>query len=215
MTMKKLKVNEIFCSIQGEGIMVGVPMNFIKFTKCNLKCKWCDTDFKEGKEISLEEILEKLNSNIGWVSLTGGEPLMERNLLSLIKRLKEENYKILLETNGTKFDKNIFEESDFVSIDLKTPSSGNSTYSKEVFSYALKNPNKTQFKVVVKNLDDDLGFFEKVYQEGESYDNWIIQPEWSSYKERAGDYETSYGMIIKKFPNVRLIPQVHKIMKMK
>ncbi len=99
----KFRINEIFQSIQGEGLLVGVAMNFIRFTKCNLECKWCDTDFREGKEMVVGEILGKLNSNFEWVSLTGGEPLMEKNLSSLIGKLKEKKYTIFLETNGTIF----------------------------------------------------------------------------------------------------------------
>lgn len=170
----------------------------------------CDTNFKEGKEMTIEEILKKLNSNIEWVSLTGGEPMLEKNLIFLIKKLKEKEYKIFLETNGTKFDENVFFESDFISIDLKTPSSGNSFFEKRVFSYALKNQRKTQLKLVIQN-ENDIKFFKKFYEKNkkEKYKNWILQPEWSSRKK------LKYNEIINSFPRVRIIPQVHKILNIK
>jgi 7-carboxy-7-deazaguanine synthase len=204
----KFKVNEIFSSIQGEGIFVGSPMNFIRFTRCNLNCEYCDTNFKEGNGMGVGEILERLNKRVKWVSLTGGEPMMEENLISLVKKLKEENYKIFLETNGTFFDEKIFSNSDFISIDLKTPSSGNSYFEKEVFSYALEHPKRTQLKVVIQK-EKDLKFFEKLYEGNEDYKNWILQPEWSFRKK------LNYKEIIYEFPKVRIIPQVHKILKVR
>ncbi len=92
----KFRINEIFSSIQGEGIFVGKAMNFIRFTKCNLKCNWCDTDFKKGNKMEVSEIIKKLNSALHWVSLTGGEPMLEENLLHLIKKLKQKNFKIFV-----------------------------------------------------------------------------------------------------------------------
>lgn len=203
----KFFINSIFQSIQGEGLFIGTPMNFIRFTKCDKSCNWCDTDFKEGKEMTMNEILEKLNSKFQWVSLTGGEPMLEDNLFTLIKKLKEKKYNVFLETNGTLFDEKVFSESDFVSIGLKVPSSGNSFFDKEVFSYAIKNPEKTQLKVVIQN-DADISFFRGIYKKNKSYGNWILQPEWSAIGKLA------YIEIMEKFPKVRIIPQVHKILKL-
>lgn len=163
----------------------------------------CDTNFREGVEMRIEEILEELNERLEWISLTGGEPLLEKNLSFLIQRLKEKNFKILLETNGTKFDKNIFNECDFISVDLKPPSSRNEGYNEDVFSYCLKNPEKTQMKIVIQN-EEDLNFFKRIYSVG--YENWILQPEWSVTKE------LNYEKIIDLFPKVRIIPQIHKLM---
>lgn len=204
----KFRINEIFYSVQGEGILVGMPMNFIRFTQCNLECSYCDTDFREGEEMAEEEILQKLNSNIEWVSLTGGEPMMEENLLPLMKKLKEQGYKIYLETNGTKFDEEIFSGADFISIDVKGPSSGNSIFKPEVVNYALTHSRKTQLKVVVQGKEDEE-FFEGIYKGREDYKNWVLQPEWSSRKK------LNYERMMEKFPQVRIIPQVHKILNLR
>lgn len=206
----KYLVKEVFSSIQGEGLLVGTPMNFIRFTKCNLRCVWCDTDFSGGKKQSIKEITKKLNPKIRWVSLTGGEPLLEENLLSLIKALKNKNYKVYLETNGSIYDRKIFDSCDYISLDLKTPSSGNTKYERKALEYCLKNKDKSQIKVVVKDKKD-LQYFRKIYKtkEGVKYSCWVIQPESTSIKE------IDYGYVIKNFPLVRVIPQIHKFLSVK
>jgi len=124
--MTNYKINEIFNSIQGESNYSGYPTTFIRFTGCNLRCTYCDTKyaFYDGKKLSIDKILEKVNSyNSNYVCLTGGEPL-EQNLDELIIRLKSIGKKVSIETNGSIFLEN-FKALDNVKIvmDLKTPSS--------------------------------------------------------------------------------------------
>ncbi len=124
--MTNYKINEIFNSIQGESNYSGYPTTFIRFTGCNLRCTYCDTKyaFYDGKKLSIDKILEKVNSyNSNYVCLTGGEPL-EQNLDELITRLKSIGKKVSIETNGSIFLEN-FKTLDDVKIvmDLKTPSS--------------------------------------------------------------------------------------------
>lgn len=206
-TRMRFRINEVFQSIQGEGLLVGIPMNFIRFCRCNLNCKWCDTDFRYGVELSVRDIIKKLNRRLEWVSLTGGEPLLEENLIFLIEKLKNERFRIMLETNGTIFDEGIFKECNFISADLKGPSSGNPGYSEDVLTYCLKNPEKTQLKVVVQN-DEDLEFFHRIYRD--DYKNWILQPEFSVIKEL--DYDKIIDLFHK---NVRIIPQIHRILEIR
>lgn len=204
--MIKFKINEIFCSIQGEGIMAGIPMNFIRFTKCNLNCRWCDTEFAKGVYMSIDDIERKLNKKINWVSLTGGEPMLEDDLIFLIGKLKDKDFKILLETNGTIFDKKIFKECSFISLDLKPPSSGNCRYNEKAFAYCIKTPKKSQIKVVIQD-DNDLKFFKNIFNKSKEYPNWILQPEWSARDK------LDYSKIINMFGNnIRVIPQMHKIL---
>jgi 7-carboxy-7-deazaguanine synthase len=202
------KVNEIFASVQGEGIFVGLPMNFIRFTRCNLSCKWCDTAYGIGDELSCASIIKKLDKKIKWVSLTGGEPLMEKDLPYIISKLKGNGFSVLLETNGSMYDKKIFSSCDHVSLDLKAPSSGNCLNNADALQYCLRHPKKSQVKVVVQDAVD-LRFFAKMHSYGAGYPNWIIQPEWS----RIG--EIDYSKIIRKFPGVRVIPQMHKLLKVR
>lgn len=94
---------EIFSSIQGEGCNLGKRANFIRFAGCNLKCPWCDTNWHEAKRgnLSIEEIAMELDPCVDLVVLTGGEPLIQKNLQVLIDYLFEEGFAVAIETNGT------------------------------------------------------------------------------------------------------------------
>ncbi|MBN2251710.1 MAG: 7-carboxy-7-deazaguanine synthase QueE [Candidatus Altiarchaeota archaeon] len=202
----KYLINEIFKSIQGEGLFIGTPMNFIRFTRCNLKCSWCDTDFQVGAPMDPSEIIASLDKKIPWVSLTGGEPMMEKGLMSLILDLKEKGCMILLETNGTLFDETVFGACDHIALDLKGPSSGNAGYSREALDYCFGNPGKTQIKLVFQD-ERDAEFFREIHDT--KYKNWVIQPEWNALKR------IDYTGIMEEFPCVRIIPQIHKLLEVR
>ncbi len=98
----KLTVNEIFYSLQGEGARTGRPSIFIRLSKCNLRCSFCDTEYDSGEEMSLEEIhkdIEKFGCK--WIIWTGGEPTLQLND-KIVALFKERGYKQAIETNGTK-----------------------------------------------------------------------------------------------------------------
>lgn len=98
----KLNVNEIFYSLQGEGGRTGEASIFIRLTKCNLACSFCDTDFAEGDDMTLEEILEKIQAYpCKWIIWTGGEPTIQLKDEHL-SFFKEHGYKQAIETNGTR-----------------------------------------------------------------------------------------------------------------
>lgn len=102
-----LRISEIFFSLEGEGLRQGEPTIFVRLAGCNLRCSFCDTKYAwtGGQEMSVEQIISKI---VGiksafpatWVSLTGGEPLLQ-NIKHLVTRLKKAGFKIQLETNGT------------------------------------------------------------------------------------------------------------------
>ena len=101
-----MRIAEIFYSIQGEGLLAGVPSIFIRTSGCNLRCHWCDTPYAswkpEGPEMSIEEILKKIS---GWdcnhIVLTGGEPMIAPDLPELATVLKKQKKHITIETAGT------------------------------------------------------------------------------------------------------------------
>jgi len=96
-----LRVNEIFYSIEGEGVRVGQPTTFVRLAHCNLRCAFCDTCFDPYAERSVEEICAEVQRHPArWVCLTGGEPLLQ-NLASLAGRLRSLGYQLHIETNGT------------------------------------------------------------------------------------------------------------------
>ena len=121
-----IKINEIYLSVQGESTHTGLPCIFIRLTGCNLRCSWCDTAyaFHEGKNMSIDEILQKVESfGIHLVEITGGEPLMQDNVYTLMKSLIEKGYKVMLETGGSISLKRV--PKDVIKImDLKCPGSG-------------------------------------------------------------------------------------------
>lgn len=96
-------VNEIFLSIQGEGPQLGLPAWFIRFSKCNLNCSFCDSKYaRKGKKMSIEEIINKIsNNNCKNVVLTGGEPTIQKDFSKIINELGRVGFKIYVETNGT------------------------------------------------------------------------------------------------------------------
>ena len=101
MTEKKYPINEIFYSLQGEGIYAGRPANFIRLSGCNMVCSYCDTNHKPNTEMTLDEILKQLNNLNRTVVLTGGEPTVH-NLEQLMTALHESNCIIHIETNGSR-----------------------------------------------------------------------------------------------------------------
>lgn len=103
-TSQKLIINEIFKSLQGESTYAGLPCIFVRLTGCNLRCNYCDTTYSytEGQEKSFATILheiENLRGNL--IEFTGGEPLLQPQVLSLIDHLAAEGKTILMETNGS------------------------------------------------------------------------------------------------------------------
>jgi len=107
--MKSYRINEIFFSLQGEGVRVGQPSLFVRFSKCNLTCRIethgfdCDTEFESGTDLTADEILADLRAltrECRWVVLTGGEPALQVDA-ELIETLHEAGYRLAIETNGT------------------------------------------------------------------------------------------------------------------
>lgn len=101
---KRLKINEIFCSLQGEGFHTGVPSIFIRFSGCNLACEFCDTIHQNGAMMTAQEIIsevKKYSGNAQLIVLTGGEPslFIDESFVSALK--EETGLPIAIETNGT------------------------------------------------------------------------------------------------------------------
>lgn len=98
----KLNVKEIFYSLQGEGGRTGEPSIFIRLTKCNLSCTFCDTDFSAGEDMTLEDIEKHISQYPAkWIIWTGGEPTIQLKDDHL-RFFKDKGYRQAIETNGTK-----------------------------------------------------------------------------------------------------------------
>ena len=98
-----LTVNEIFHSIQGESTHAGRPCVFVRLTACDLRCSWCDTPyaFTEGRKMSVDDVVERVRGyNCDVVEITGGEPLLQKDVYPLMDQLLAEGRTVMLETGG-------------------------------------------------------------------------------------------------------------------
>src|SRR5260370_34329207 len=130
-------ITEIFKSIQGEGTRAGLPCVFVRLTGCNWRCTWCDTAyaFHGGKKMSVEEVLERVDelagrrempgsqASVTLVELTGGEPLLQVEIVPLAERLLAANYDVMIETSGERFIGELPREVIKI-VDVKCPDSG-------------------------------------------------------------------------------------------
>lgn len=121
-----LKINEIYLSVQGESTWAGLPCVFIRLTACDLRCTYCDTEyaFYEGEKRSLDHILtEVLALDCPLVEVTGGEPLLQKNVLPLMSQLCDADKTVLIETSGA-HDISTIDPRVHRIMDLKCPDSG-------------------------------------------------------------------------------------------
>lgn len=128
MRQPTLRITEIFFSLQGETSRVGLPTVFIRLTGCPLRCGYCDTSyaFHDGETMAISAILEKTAQyNAHYVTVTGGEPLAQKNCLPLLQALCDAGYDVSLETGGAldvcKVDPRVSRV-----VDIKSPGSGES-----------------------------------------------------------------------------------------
>lgn len=225
MQNNKTYVKEIFTSIQGEGILVGYKQLFIRFTKCNLSCEYCDTDFSETdttksytpQELYLETLKHNVE-NIHSISLTGGEPLLDVDFLKEFLPLTDKN--IYLETNGTLVNelKKIIEHIDYVSMDIKLDSAsknGNLFEIHDDFTKICKNHNKNIFYKIVfdENITDEE--IQKTVDLAKKHNvPVILQPLMigNNIKPSSKTILAITDKFIEKYADTRLIPQVHKFL---
>ena len=149
-----MKVSEIFFSIQGEGVHIGLPTVFLRLFACDLRCSWCDTMYAvEGTDFREMETAEVLSRILGYgcsrVCITGGEPLIQRDAVEEVTEfLLERDFVVVLETSGHKKPPGIFSHpNSVVSMDCKCPGSGMD--SKMDFSLYDALEEKDQLKFVI------------------------------------------------------------------
>ena len=123
---ERLRINEIFHSIQGESTWAGLPCVFIRLTGCNLRCVWCDTEyaFREGRHQTIAAIVAQVSSYGGkLVEVTGGEPLLQKDVHALFAALLADDYTVMVETSGEQ-DLSAVDPRVIKIMDLKCPGSG-------------------------------------------------------------------------------------------
>ena len=163
---RTLTINEIYHSIQGESSWAGQPCIFVRLTFCDLRCNYCDTEyaFYQGKKQTLEEIVATVATfQCPLVEITGGEPLLQKNVLPLMTMLADQGYTLLLETSGahdiSKVDPRVHRI-----MDLKTPGSGESA--KNLFSNIDHLTKRDEVKFVIGSREDYEWSREQVERHG-------------------------------------------------
>ncbi|HPZ08982.1 MAG TPA: radical SAM protein [Candidatus Eremiobacteraeota bacterium] len=199
-------INEIFKSIQGESSYIGMPCTFIRTAMCNLACSYCDTMYarQKGEEISIPSIILKVKEfNIPLVEITGGEPLLQKDIPLLIENLLERDFKVLVETNGS-IDIGLIPTRAVRIMDLKCPGSGMSN--KMLWGNIDKLIPSDEVKFVIRDRRDYLWSVEKI-------------KEYSLIEKVQVLFSCVYGMleaktliewILKDNLNVRFQLQLHK-----
>ena len=151
---KKLTINEIYLSVQGESTWAGLPCVFVRLTFCDLRCSYCDTEyaFYDGKKQSLGEIVAAvLQYDCPLVEITGGEPLLQRNVLPLMTMLADAGRTVLLETSGAHDISHVDPRVHRI-MDLKTPGSGE--VERNLFSNIEHLTPNDEVKFVIGSRED-------------------------------------------------------------
>jgi len=192
--MEKIIVNEIFSSIQGEGINVGCPTIFVRLQGCNLSCEWCDTKgtwtASGGNEMTIKDIVAQINweairnnvKRINRICITGGEPLLQKKPLDiLIRELKKYDYWISIETNGTipffsilnKVDWWTVSPKDFVVQNLFLKIGSEFKYVVDSLNYEF---HKIKFKgnVILQPVNNDPEFIKVCYEQVMRNPSWRL-----------------------------------------
>ena len=149
-----LTVNEIFHSIQGESTHAGRPCVFVRLTACDLRCSWCDTPyaFTEGHKMSLDDIVAQVKAfDCPVVEITGGEPLLQKNVYPLMDRLLEDGLMVMLETGGHVSIAQVPEQVVRI-VDVKCPGSGESH--RNDWTNMDRLTARDEVKFVIRDRDD-------------------------------------------------------------
>ena len=158
-----LLINEIFYSIQGESLTAGEPTIFIRLAGCPLRCSYCDTSyaFKGGKELSFESIISKIsNYNTSFITVTGGEPLAQKNCYSFLNLLPPK-FSVSLETSNAYPIKDVNKNITII-LDVKTPRSNESNSNIETNYAYLKNNDQIKFVICDKtDYDWSVDYIQK------------------------------------------------------
>jgi 7-carboxy-7-deazaguanine synthase len=152
--MNSLNIIEIFRSIQGETSLAGLPTTFIRLAACNLRCSWCDTTYSFGRGVSytLENIFSKVTSfGCQYVCVTGGEPLLQANVIPLMEQLCQAGYIVSLETGGSLSTQKVNANVRII-LDIKCP--GSQMSNKNLWDNLNHLRFHDQIKFVISNRED-------------------------------------------------------------
>jgi 7-carboxy-7-deazaguanine synthase len=202
-----MRIIEVFHSLQGEGPLTGERTTFIRTARCNLRCSWCDTtySFGPGRERSIPSLLREVSKNrTRYVCLTGGEPLLQRDSVTLVLRLSGRGITTVVETGGS-LDVGPFLEipHTILSLDVKCPSSkmeGKNRWS----NLPLLRPTDV-VKFVIADRKDYL-YAKGVFRRYHGPAAVVFQPVWGTDAGRLADWVLADRL------DVRVLLQEHKLL---
>lgn len=205
----RLRITEIFYSLQGESRTVGLPTVFVRLSGCPLRCVYCDTAyaFRGGEWMDLGEILARVRAfQACYVTVTGGEPLAQRDCRTLLVRLAEEGYAVSLETSGALDIAGIDPRVSIV-MDLKTPGSGEAHRNR--YENIARLGRKDQVKFVIRDRADYEWSRARLveYRLDEVCGEVLFSPAWGECPPRA----LAEWILADRLP-VRLQLQLHKLL---
>ena len=226
------KILEIFRSVQGEGKYAGALQVFVRFFECNMHCVWCDTPAsigdgkREYQKFGLKDVLVQVNAlyeNAHSVSITGGEPLLQEEFLKeFCHALHREGKKVYLDTNGTLPGalRKIIKDVDIIAMDIKLPSSTQQkafwVQHKEFLKVASQKEVFVKAVISLKTREEEILKAAKLVAGIDPKILFILQPNYLDMKK--GIIEQCVGhqkLCAKILKDVRILPQVHKFMKLR
>lgn len=228
-------IDEVFFSYQGEGIYAGIPQVFVRFSGCNLRCNYCDTPNSlkvnsKSKYFTVQALFEYINDIFNKnknkfykqkpsISFTGGEPLIYADfILELLQKYIKKKSSVYIETNGSlpQQIKKLYKYCDVVSMDIKFQSACNKDIFKEHKKFLEVCKNKVFIKTVItkdtqeKEFNKAINLISKISKRIPL----VIQP--SSFDNVTNQKVLKfYSMAIIKIKDVRILPQLHKLWKMR
>ena len=228
-------INEVFFSYQGEGIYAGIPQIFVRFSGCNLRCNYCDTPKSlninsKSKYFTTQALFEcikdvfeqnkcKFYGQKPSISFTGGEPLIYVDfILELLQEYIKNKFSVYIETNGSllKQIKEIYKYCDVVSMDIKFQSACNKDLFKEHKKFLEVCKKKVFVKTVITKDTQEKEFLKAINIISTISKNipLVIQP--ASFDNITNQKVLKfYSMAILKIKNVRILPQLHKLWKIR
>jgi 7-carboxy-7-deazaguanine synthase len=232
----RIRINEVFTSIEGEGIYVGTKTLFVRLAGCHLKCRWCDTEYAlaldSGREYSLNEAKEMIENSIQphtyKANFTGGEPLLQDQAIIFLSNFLRnvKGLKTYLESScfdSSRFS-NVLPYIDICKIEFKSPDSGvteSKNYSNllrnefECLELATRENKTTYIKVVTTNLTS-IKWFEELIEviftkiKASEISGFVIQPVYGTDEPVLEKLLNFYDITFPSYPEVRIIPQLHK-----
>jgi 7-carboxy-7-deazaguanine synthase len=200
-----MRITEIFHSIQGESSHSGRPCVFVRLTGCNLRCRWCDSEytFTGGEKMPLDDVVARVKSyGCNLVEITGGEPLAQSESFDLIRRLCDDGFEVLIETSGS-IDVAPVDPRAKIILDVKCPGSGEAAKNRWENLDILRPHDEIKFVIADRS---DYDWARRVVEE-RNLGRWTVlfSPVWGEMEMKS----LAEWMLADRVP-ARLQTQLHK-----